>query len=102
MSRQFPVITLDGPSGTGKGTMAQLLAQRLGWNLLDSGALYRVLALAAKQHGVDNENEAALEVLAGHLDVQFKATAVGQPAKITLEGEEVTEVIREEAIGELA
>ena len=64
IDQQAPVITIDGPGGSGKGTIAGLLARRLGWNLLDSGALYRLLAFAARNHGVDLTNEAALEALA--------------------------------------
>ena len=75
---KHPVVTIDGPSGTGKGTVSQLLAQELNWNLLDSGALYRVLALAARQHAVDLTNEEALTVLAAHLDVQFVIRAGSQ------------------------
>ncbi len=55
-----PVITIDGASGTGKGTVSQILATRLGWKFLDSGALYRVLALAAQKHSVAFDNEKAL------------------------------------------
>lgn len=96
-----PVITIDGASGTGKGTVSQLLAKRLGWNFLDSGALYRVLALAAQKHRVALDNEKALEVLAEHLDVQFIAQESKLP-KIILEGEDVTETIRSEKIGNAA
>lgn len=93
-----PIITIDGPSGSGKGTVAGLLARQLGWNLLDSGALYRLLALAAGQHKVDLGDEAALALMAEHLDVQFLADAEkGQV--IVLEGEVVTEKIRNERIG---
>lgn len=98
---QEPVITIDGASGTGKGTVSQILAKRLGWNFLDSGALYRVLALAAQKHSVALDNEKALEVLAEHLDVQFIAQDSKLP-KIILEGEEVTEIIRSEKIGNAA
>lgn len=94
-----PVITIDGPSGSGKGTIAGLLAKQLGWNLLDSGALYRLLAFAASNHGVDLTNEEAMKLLAAHLDVQFVAGGDGQGQRIILEGEEVTEVIRNEQIG---
>ena len=73
-----PVITIDGPSGSGKGTIAGILAKRLGWCLLDSGALYRLLAFAARNHGVDLTNEESLKLLAAHLDVQF----VGRPKVI--------------------
>ncbi|OGT40437.1 MAG: cytidylate kinase [Gammaproteobacteria bacterium RIFCSPHIGHO2_12_FULL_38_14] len=93
-----PVITIDGASGTGKGVVSQLLAKHLGWKFLDSGALYRVLALAANKHGVALNNEAALEVLAEHLDVQFIAQVNTIP-QIILEGEDVTDIIRTEPVG---
>ncbi|OEC35333.1 cytidylate kinase [Pseudomonas cuatrocienegasensis] len=99
MMIQAPVITIDGPSGSGKGTIAGLLARQLGWNLLDSGALYRLLAFAASNHGVDLTNEEAMKVLAAHLDVQFIAAADGKGQSIILEGEEVTDVIRNEQVG---
>jgi len=104
MSKQFmatPVITVDGASGTGKGTISQLLAKRLGWKFLDSGALYRVLALAAFKHSVLLDNEKALEVLAAHLDVQFFAQE-SSLSQIILEGEDVTDIIRTEKIGNAA
>jgi cytidylate kinase len=96
-----PVITIDGASGTGKGTVSQLLAARLGWNFLDSGALYRVLALAAQKHSVALDNEKALEVLAEHLDVQFIANADKSP-QIILESEDITNTIRTEVVGNMA
>ena len=96
-----PVITIDGASGTGKGTVSQLLAAHLGWKFLDSGALYRVLALDAQKHSVALDNEKALEVLALHLDVQFHAHE-GDFPNIVLEGEDVTEHIRTEKIGNAA
>ncbi len=97
---RIPVIAIDGPSGAGKGTIAQLLAKALGFHLLDSGALYRLLALSAKNHGVDTANEEALKVLAEHMDVQFEAHEQG--SRIILEGEEVSNAIRNEEIGLLA
>jgi cytidylate kinase len=96
---QAPVITIDGPSGSGKGTVAGLLAKRLGWCLLDSGALYRLLAFAARNHGVDLTNEEALKLLAAHLDVQFEAATDDHGQRIILEGEDVTLAIRNEQIG---
>ncbi len=98
----IPVITIDGASGTGKGTVTQIIAKRLGWNLLDSGALYRVLALAALKHGVSFDNEKVLYVLASNLDVQFVASEVYAPPRILLEGQDVTTTIRTEKIGNAA
>lgn len=100
-SKKSPVITIDGASGTGKGTVSQLLANRLGWKFLDSGALYRVLALAADRHDVALDNEESLEVLAEHLDVQFVAKQDAS-SSIILEGEDVTSTIRTEKIGNAA
>jgi cytidylate kinase len=99
MSGLAPVITIDGPSGSGKGTIAGLVARKLGWCLLDSGALYRLLAFAARNHGVDLTNEEALKLLAAHLDVQFVAAGEGQDQQIILEGEDVTQAIRNEQVG---
>ena len=96
-----PVIAIDGPVGSGKGTISRLISQRLGWNLLDSGALYRVLALAAERHAIALDNAQALATLAAHLDVQFITAPDGAPV-IVLEGEGVTEAIRSEACGEAA
>lgn len=99
MIENVPIITIDGPSGTGKGTLCHRLAEVLGWNVLDSGALYRVLALAAKQHAVNLENADALEVLAAHLDVQFKPSGLSGELRTVLEGEDVTDLIRTEGCG---
>lgn len=99
IDQQAPVITIDGPGGSGKGTIAGLLASRLGWNLLDSGALYRLLALSARNHGVDLTNETSLKTLAAHLDVQFVAAEAGGEQQIILEGEDVTRAIRTEDVG---
>ena len=94
-----PVVTIDGPSGSGKGTVAALLAKELGWHLLDSGALYRLTALAAMNHGVDFGDEPSLEVLAGHLDVQFEPGQDGEDLTIILEGEKVGANMRTEEVG---
>ena len=99
IDQQAPVITIDGPGGSGKGTIAGLLASRLGWNLLGSCALYRLLALSARYHGVDLTNETSLETLAAHLDVQFIAAEAGGEQQIILEGEDVTRAIRTEDVG---
>lgn len=74
MTATVPVITIDGPGGAGKGTLCKAMAETLGWHLLDSGAIYRVLALAALHHHVDVESEEALVPLAAHLDVRFVST----------------------------
>ncbi len=94
-----PVITIDGPSGAGKGTVSQLVARRLGWHFLDSGALYRLVALAARNHGIALDNVAALQTLAAHLDVQFQVPQGDTPLRVVLEGEDVSTQIRSEEIG---
>ncbi len=100
MSSKKPVVTVDGPSGAGKGTLCMLLAEKLGFHLLDSGAIYRVLALAAIHHGVNTESEEALVPLATHLDVQF--IAEGDLVKVILEGEDVSSELRKEETGTAA
>ena len=91
-----PVLTIDGPGGAGKGTVCQLVAKKLGWHLLDSGALYRLTALAARLHGVALEDEVSVAMLAKHLDVQFIPQEKG--VQIILEGEDVSLDIRTEQI----
>ena len=100
MTALAPVITVDGPSGAGKGTLCKALAEALNWHLLDSGAIYRVLALAALHHQVDIVSEEALVPLAAHLDVRFVAQD-GQ-LQVILEGEDVTNEIRTETVGNTA
>ncbi|MBK5073821.1 (d)CMP kinase [Budviciaceae bacterium CWB-B4] len=100
MTAVVPVITVDGPSGVGKGTLCQALAEKLGWHLLDSGAIYRVLALAALHHEVDLASEEALVPLAIHLDVRFIAQQ--NQLQVILEGETVTNEIRNETVGNAA
>ena len=101
-SKIIPVVTIDGPGGAGKGTISQLLAKELGFHLLDSGALYRVLALSVDNHGIGLDDEEALGVLAEHMDVQFSAADPESPAEIVLEGEVVTQAIRQEHVSQLA
>ncbi|XEI34238.1 (d)CMP kinase [Aeromonas veronii] len=100
MPQMAPVMTIDGPSGAGKGTLCQLLAEKLGWHLLDSGAIYRVLSLAALHHDVELDSEASLVPLAANLDVQFQVE--GELVKVILEGEDVSRTIRTEEVGNAA
>ncbi len=94
------VITIDGPSGAGKGTISRMLADKLGFHYLDSGALYRLLGLAAVRHSVDLANPSSLSVLAGHMDIDFDTSAKG--LKVILEGENVTAELRSENTATLA
>ena len=94
------LITVDGPSGVGKGTICLLLSQKLDWPVLDSGALYRLTAVAAMQDGVDESQESALEQIARDLDIVFESTATG--LKYILRNQDVSERIREEASGNMA
>lgn len=97
----FPVLTIDGPGGSGKGTIAQKVAEHLGWHFLDSGALYRLLALSAINHSVDLDNEESLAILAAHLDIEF-IVVVGKEPKVILEGVDVSLDIRLPETGEAA
>tara|TARA_R110002110_G_scaffold415836_1_gene657265 strand:- start:28454 stop:29134 length:681 start_codon:yes stop_codon:yes gene_type:complete len=96
--QHIPVITIDGPGGVGKGTLSKQLATHLGWHFLESGALYRVLAIAAQNHSVANGNVSALAVLARHLDVVFEEN----PSRILLEGQDISKLIRTEECGSAA
>jgi cytidylate kinase len=94
-----PVIAIDGPSGSGKGTLARRIAEHLGWNLLDSGALYRLLALAGLRRGLDPNDEGAHAALAGAINLRFSGDASGEE-QIWLGNEEVSRLIRTEQAGE--
>lgn len=94
-----PVITIDGPTASGKGTIARLMAQRLGWHILDSGALYRLVALAAIKHSIAIDDVASLQPLAAHLDVEFLAGEADEEMVVLLEGEDVTLELRTETCG---
>ena len=96
---EVPVLTVDGPGGSGKGTVARMTAARLGWHYLDSGALYRLLALAAERRGVPLDDEASLARLAQALDVRFEDGGVAREPAVRLDGEDVSGAIRTEACG---
>lgn len=98
--QSIPVVTIDGPSGAGKGTLSSAVAEKLGWHFLDSGAIYRVLAVATKHHGIEVNDEESVVPLATGLDVNF-ITEMGT-TRIILEGEDVTEDIRTEVVGRAA
>ncbi|MEY8710836.1 MULTISPECIES: (d)CMP kinase [Mangrovibacter] len=100
MTPHVPVITIDGPSGAGKGTLCKAMAEALQWHLLDSGAIYRVLALAALHHHVDTSSEEALVPLAAHLDVRF--LSVNGNLEVVLEGEDVSGEIRTQEVASAA
>jgi CMP/dCMP kinase len=98
----IPVLTIDGPGGSGKGTVSQLLAARLGWHYLDSGALYRVLGLAAQDAGIPLTDAQALAHLAGEIQIEFEPQADGSPARVILNGQDVSQWLRTEECGRWA
>lgn len=96
-----PVITIDGPSGSGKGTVSRQVASALGWQLLDSGALYRLTGVAGGRAGLKPEDEAGHAMVATAMDVRFGMTTLGD-TEVLLEGTDVSAEIRTEAAGERA
>jgi len=96
-----PVVTLDGPGGAGKGTIAKLLASHLGWHLLDSGAIYRLVALAAIREGVDLSDESLVKTIASDLDAEFVVSDV-HSVKTLLSGQDVGSELRTEQTGAAA
>ena len=102
MGTHAPVIAIDGPGGAGKGTVSHRLAVRLGYHLLDSGAIYRVLALAAHRAGLDAGRPDAVAALAAGLDLEFRPGTRANPVLPSLNGEGVADAIREEWCGILA
>ena len=93
MPDPVPVITIDGPSGSGKGTVTQRVADRLGWRVLDSGALYRLVGYAVEQAGIGFENQNKISQIASTLNVDFG------DGRILLDGADVTDLIRTETAG---
>lgn len=96
-----PVLAIDGPGGSGKGTIARAAARALGWHMLDSGALYRLVGLAAGEQGVALDDAGGLAVVARKLDVRFDPLA-GAEGSVVLGGRDVTQAIRTEAAGAAA
>jgi CMP/dCMP kinase len=96
-----PVIAIDGPSGVGKGTVARAIARKLGWHFLDSGSLYRILALAARKARISDQDEAAVAALAPRLNINFDLQA-DDAESIIVDGEELAAAVRAEATGKLA
>lgn len=96
-----PVIAIDGPSGSGKGTVARRVAEALGWRLLDSGALYRVVAVAAADRGIAEDDADALAACAGTLDIVFDVDGQGGE-RIRVDGVDVTDRVRAEDTGTAA
>ncbi|MCG7861273.1 MAG: (d)CMP kinase [Candidatus Thiodiazotropha endolucinida] len=93
---RVPVITVDGPSGSGKGTLAQRIAEALGWYFLDSGAIYRVLGLMVERAGIGGENVDKITDIAKSMPLSF------DQGRVLLDGEDVSRIIRTETIGNAA
>jgi len=96
-----PVVTIDGPSGSGKGTISLTIAQKLGWHFLDSGALYRLLALSLLNNNLSFDDESVMADMARGLDIHFSAETGGE-VEIYLENKQVTNEIRTEKCGNAA
>ena len=101
-SAKVPVVAVDGPSGVGKGTVCARLADYTGFHLLDSGALYRLVALASERTGIDSNDAAALAQVAQALPVSFETGAGDEPVIVRLNGEDVGKAIRSESCGSRA
>jgi cytidylate kinase len=98
----IPVLTIDGPSGVGKGTVAYIMAQKLEWNLLDSGAIYRAFAVAATNREIEIDNVDDLLKLASNLDLKFKSDPDQNNLNIYLDNVEISAELRTEKTAELA
>jgi cytidylate kinase len=100
VTARVPVVTIDGPSGSGKGTIGRLLAKKLDWHYLDSGALYRLAALAALNRHVDLGDAPAVAEISLRLDIRF--TSAGGVEQVYLDGTDVTTELRTERAGDAA
>ncbi len=99
-ARKKPVVAIDGPTGAGKSTVAQVLAQRLGFRYVDTGAMYRSVAWAARQQGIDINDEGAVAALAHSLKIAFLPSGAGQ--RVEANGVDVTEAIRSPEVSDAA
>ncbi len=102
MTAAVPVLTLDGPSGSGKGTISRLLAARLGWHLLDSGALYRAVGYAAALAGIELTDADAVTRCAARTRIDFRDAADGDQTRVLVNGVDVSAEIRTETCGAAA
>ena len=98
----IPVLTIDGPSGVGKGTVANIVANQLKWHVLDSGAIYRAFALAASKRNIHLDNTKELLDLAYNLDLRFKSDLANNSLDVYLDNTEVSTELRTEKTAELA
>ena len=101
MDANIPVLTIDGPSGSGKGTISRIVAGRLGWHYLDSGALYRVVGYAAQRDNADLTDHAGLAALAQRTQIHFQTDGDAEP-RVLVDGVDATDAIRTETAGTAA
>lgn len=101
MTQPIPVLTIDGPSGSGKGTISRAVAQRLGWHYLDSGAIYRAVGLAAAWEGVDLSDAESVAACAARTEIRFITDGEGEP-HIVVNGKDATRQLRTETAGAAA
>ena len=102
MTKTVPVLTIDGPSGSGKGTISQLVADRLGWHLLDSGALYRAVGYAAGAEGLDLSDAEAVTRCAETTKIRFRDPGDGGETRVIVNGHDATDELRTETAGAAA
>jgi cytidylate kinase len=98
---RIPILTIDGPSGSGKGTISRAVAERLGWHYLDSGALYRAVGLAAAWEGVDLSDAEAVAQCARRTEIRFETQGAGEP-HVIVNGKDATRQLRTETAGAAA
>jgi cytidylate kinase len=102
LKKHIPVLTIDGPSGSGKGTISRMVAETLGWHLLDSGALYRAVGYAAGMEGLDLSDADAVTRCAGETKISFRPARDGGETRVIVNGHDATDEIRTETCGAAA